>query len=71
MIILQKGYRRSRGDEKKFGERLDVKIYTMDSKEAEPYQFRSSTNVLFEKVLVPIDIATDRNKMDSFLSSKL
>jgi len=55
----------------KYGERLDVKIYTIDSKEAEPYQFRSSTNVLFEKELVPVDIATDRNKMDYYLSSKL
>jgi hypothetical protein len=55
----------------KYGQRLDVKIYTIDSKEAEPYQFKSSTNVLFEKTLVPIDIAIDENKMDNFLSSKL
>jgi hypothetical protein len=56
---------------KKFGERLTVKIYTTDSKEAEPYHFRSSTNVLFEKVRVPVDVATDKKKMDSFLSSRL
>lgn len=55
----------------KYGERLELKIYTTDSKEAEPYQFRSSTNVLFEKEYVPIDIATDKSKMDAFLSSKL
>jgi len=55
----------------KYGKRLDVKIYTIDSKEAEPYQFKSSTNVLFEKALVPLDIAIYRNKMDNFLSSKL
>lgn len=55
----------------KFGDRLDLKIYTTDSAEALPYQFRSSTNVLFEKEYVPIDIATDIHKMDAFLSSKL
>ncbi|MFA7684608.1 MAG: hypothetical protein WCX84_07330 [Syntrophales bacterium] len=56
---------------RKYGERLELKIYTTDSKEAEPYDFRSSTNVLFEKEFVSVDIATDRDKMDAFLSSKL
>ena len=56
---------------KKYGNRLELKIYTTDSKEAEPYNFRSSTNVLFDKEYVPVDIATDKNKMDAFLSSKL
>lgn len=55
----------------KYGDRLNVRIYTTDSKEAEPYHFRSSTNVLFEKELVPVDIATDRGKMDAFLSTKV
>ena len=56
---------------KKYGDRLELEIFTTDSKEAEPYNFRSSTNVLLDKQLVPIDIATDRNKMAAFLSSKL
>jgi hypothetical protein len=55
----------------KYGDRLDLKIYTLASKEAEPYNFRSSTNVLLEKETVPIDVATDKTKMDAFLSSKL
>jgi hypothetical protein len=55
----------------KYGDRLEIQIYTTDSIEAEAYDFNSSTNVLFEKELVPVDIATDRNKMDAFLSSKL
>ncbi|MGD0274755.1 MAG: HSGNP motif-containing (seleno)protein [Syntrophales bacterium] len=55
----------------KYGERLELRIYTTNSKEAEAYNFRSSTNVLFEKEIVPIDIATDSNKMNSFLSSKI
>jgi hypothetical protein len=55
----------------KYGDKLDLRIYTTDSKEALPYNFKSSTNVLFEKEYVPVDIATDRGKMDVFLSSKL
>jgi len=55
----------------KYGEKLDIKIYTIDSKEAEPYHFRSSTNVLFYKELVPLDVATDKDKMNKYLLSKL
>ncbi len=56
---------------KKFSEKLELLIYTMDSKEAEPYHFRSATNVLLDKELIPIDIATNKDKMDAFLSSRL
>ena len=55
----------------KYGDRLELRIYTTDSIEAMPYKFRSATNVLFKKELVPLDIALDKNKMDVFLSSKL
>ena len=55
----------------KYGDSLELQIYTTDSKEAEAYHFKSSTNVLFEKEFVPVDIATDRDKMEDFLSSKL
>lgn len=56
---------------KKYGDKLELNIYTTDSKEAEPYNFRSSTNVLFEKEPVPLVVAIDVAKMDAFLSSKL
>jgi hypothetical protein len=55
----------------KYGDRIELKIYTTDSKEAMPYGFRSSTNVLFNNEHVPVDIATDRKKMEDFLSSRL
>lgn len=55
----------------KFGDRIELKIYTTDSLEAMPYKFRSATNVLFENTLVPLDVAIDKNKMDSYLSDKL
>jgi hypothetical protein len=56
---------------KKFGKKLELKIHTTDSEEAKPYNFKSSTNVLFQREPVPIDIATDSKKMDAFLSRKL
>jgi hypothetical protein len=56
---------------KKYGDKLELKIYLTDSEEAKPYNFKSSTNVLFQKVLLPIEVATDSNKMEVFLSQKL
>jgi len=56
---------------KKYGKKLELKIFTTDSEEAKPYNFKSSTNVLFQKDLVPIEIATDSKKMEVFLSPKL
>lgn len=55
----------------RYGDRMDLKIYTTDSVGALPYGFRSSTNVLFDNEHVPVDIAADRKKMDDFLSSEL
>jgi hypothetical protein len=56
---------------KKYGKKLKLKIYTTDSEEAKPHNFKSSTNVLFQKEPIPIDIATDLKKMEVFLSQKL
>ncbi|MEM5786198.1 MAG: HSGNP motif-containing (seleno)protein [Syntrophobacteraceae bacterium] len=55
----------------KYGDSLQLKVYTTDSKEAEPYRFKSSTNVVFESELVPLEIAINRDRMDAFVSSKL
>lgn len=56
---------------KKYGDKVELHIYTADSKEVEPYQFRSSTNVLFDDEFIAVDIATDMERMDALLSSKL
>jgi hypothetical protein len=56
---------------KKYGKKLELKIYTTDSEEAKSYNFKSSTNVLFQKEPVDIDIAIDSKKMDAFLSQRL
>ncbi len=71
MSDVHEGYRHSQGNERKVCRQAQLRIYTIDSKEAEPYHFKSSTNVIFEKEYVPVNIATDRGKMDAFLFSKL
>ncbi|MEE4359753.1 MAG: hypothetical protein V2I97_25000 [Desulfococcaceae bacterium] len=54
-----------------FGGKINLNIYTTDSEEARKYDFRSSTNVLFEGDLLPLETALDKNKMKNFLSGKL
>jgi hypothetical protein len=54
-----------------FGDKINLSIYTTDSEEARKYDFRSSTNVLFEGEMIPLETALDKNKMLSFLSEKL
>ena len=56
---------------KKYGNKLELRINTTDSADVMLYNFKSSTNVIFQKELVPIEIATDSKKMDVFLSQKL
>ena len=56
---------------KKFDGALNVHIHTIDSEAAKGYTFKSSTNVLLSDEWVPLDVATDREKMESFLSDKL
>jgi hypothetical protein len=55
----------------KYGENLEIAIFTTDSEEAKSYNFRSSTNVLFNDELIPLDVATDRNRLDLFLSENI
>jgi hypothetical protein len=55
----------------KFKNQLEIKCFTTDSMEALKYHFRSATNVLFENELVPIEIATDPEKMAEFLTGKI
>lgn len=54
-----------------FGEKINLSIFTTDSEEARKYDFRSSTNVLFEDDLIPLEISLDKQKMKDFLSEKL
>ena len=53
-----------------YGDRLELKMFTIDSEEAKGYHFKGSTNVLLDGERIPIDIATDVDKMDAFLSER-
>ena len=56
-----------------FAEKLDVRVYTLDSEEARPYahEFRGSTNVRLDNEWVPLHVAVDRQKMEDYLSRRL
>ena len=70
-ITCQKAIGVANAMKDKYSNQLNVKILSTDSEEAQDYNFRSSTNVLFNKELLPIDITTDKNKMDIFFSENL
>ena len=54
-----------------FGEKINLKIYTLDSIEAMQYKFKSATNVLLDSAMVPLDISLDKEKMKNYLEEKL
>jgi len=54
-----------------FGDKINLNIYTLDSLEAMKYKFKSSTNVLLDDKLVPLDISLDKQKMKDYLSDKV
>jgi len=56
---------------KKFGEKLEVNIFTNDSEEAKGYALRASTTVLVNKEHIPLDVATSQEKMESFLNKSI
>lgn len=53
-----------------FGDKIKLSIYTTDSEKARKYDFKSSTNVLLEGELIPLEISLDKGKMKNFLSEK-
>jgi len=60
----------ARAMKEKFGEGLDLKIYTNDSEEAKAYELRASTTVFINESWVPLDIAISREKMEDFLKKQ-
>ena len=55
----------------RYGANLEIKIFTTDSEEAKRHNFRSSTNVLLNDELLPLDVAIDRNKLALFLAENM
>ncbi len=68
---MQKGYWNSRGNERDLWRQTPLSIHTTDSPEAMKYNFMSSTNVLFEEKMIPLDTALDAGKLQDYLSEKL
>jgi hypothetical protein len=54
-----------------FGEKLELKAFTTDSEEAKGYEFKSATNVLFNNEWVPLEVATDKDGMQHYLSQRI
>ena len=51
-----------------FGDKLDLEIHLNDSEAAQAYSLRGSTTVLVKGEWVPLEIATSREKMASYLA---
>lgn len=60
----------ARALKEKFGEALDLKIYTNDSEEAKAYELRAPTTVFVDEKWVPLDIVISREKMEAFLKKQ-
>lgn len=54
-----------------FGDKVEVGIFTIDSPEALQYNFRSSTNALFDGEMVSPEIALNKEKMKGFLEKRI
>lgn len=52
----------------RFGEKLDLSIYTNDSEEARSYALNASTTVLVEGEVVSLDTAMSEWNMEDFLN---
>ena len=57
----------ARAMKEKFGEALDLEIYTNDSEESKRYNIMASTTVFINEEWVPLDIATSQKKLEEFL----
>lgn len=57
--------------QEKFGDQLDLQIHRTDSEEAKAYTLRSSTTVLVNQEMVPLDVATSGEKMAAYLEEIL
>jgi hypothetical protein len=51
----------------KFDEQLDLKILLNDSVEAQNFSLKSSTTVFVDGEWIPMEVATSKENMESFL----
>ena len=57
--------------EEKFGEGVDLKIYTNDSGEAMKYSIKSATSVFVNGELVPLETALSQEGMEEFIKKQV
>ncbi|MBW2092952.1 MAG: hypothetical protein JRI34_12625 [Deltaproteobacteria bacterium] len=55
----------------KFGEAINIKMYTTDSLEAEQYGIRSAITVFINGEQVPVKTAMSQEKMEEYLRELL
>ncbi len=55
--------------QEQFGPKLDLEIHTVNSPAAATYSLKGSTNVFVNEEWVGLDIATDKEKMQEYLSN--
>jgi hypothetical protein len=59
----------ARAMQERFKDQLDLHIHTTDSPEAAPYSLKGSTNLFVNQEWVPLDMATSKEKMETYLNS--
>ena len=55
--------------QEQFGPKLDLEIHTVNAPAAANYSLKGSTNVFVNEEWVALDIATDKEKMQEYLSN--
>jgi hypothetical protein len=58
----------ARAMQERFKDQLDLHIHTTDSLEAAPYSLKGSTNLFVNQEWVPLDVATSKEKMETYLN---
>ncbi|MCX5908986.1 MAG: hypothetical protein NTY64_17885 [Deltaproteobacteria bacterium] len=53
------------------GEKIKLKICTVDSPEAKKYNLKSSTNVLLDGKAIPLDTVLSKTRLRAYLKKKL
>ena len=70
-MTCQKAIGVAKAMKEKYGEKLELTIYTNDAKEAKPYDLKSSTTVFVDQECIPLTIVTSNDRMEAFLNSHI
>jgi len=70
-MTCQKAIGVAKAMKEKFGEELDLNIYTHDSEEAKPYDLKASTTAFVDQEWIPLDTVTSNERMEEFLNKHI